>query len=125
MASRDAWSDRSGSDKRKLLGRFGVLYLLICLVGLVLGWPLVAVIFGLGALGLGIAWFVTSGDTVEEPEPRARPEWMQAMDDPNAPDLTLPEYRDGAPSEAETSGASIDPSELPTTPPEAPPHPTI
>ena len=126
MASREPWSERSGSDKRTLLGRFGVLYLLISLAGFGLGWTLVGVIFGVGAIGLAIAWFVIPDepDADTEPEQRAKPDWLRAMDDPNTPDLTRPEYRDGPPAEADTSATDLDSTELPATPPEAPPSPT-
>lgn len=123
MASREAWSERSGSDKRRTLGGFGILYLLICLVGLGLGWTLVALVFGLGAVGLGIAWFTTPEDAAG-PDARPKPEWMRAMDDPTAPDLTRAEYRDGPPTEVAESTPTGEPTEQPTTPPEAPPSPT-
>ena len=123
MASREAWSDRSGSEKRRTLGLFGILYLVICLVGLVLGWVLVGLVFGIGAVGLGIAWFTIPDDAVA-PEPRSKPDWMRAMDDPDAPDLTRPEYRAGPPAEVDEPGQASPPTESPTSPPGAPPSPT-
>lgn len=123
MASREAWSERSGSDKRRLLGQFGVVYLVIGLVGLVLSWWLVAVIFGLGGLGLIVARTMVPVGS-EAPEPRAKPDWMLAMDDPDAPDLTRPEYRDLPPAAVDEPDAPGAPAEGPTSPPEAPPSPT-
>lgn len=89
MAKRESWSVRSASERRRTLGRFALAYGLIFLVAAALGWVVVAVLFGLGAAGLGIAWYQTEG----EPPPRPTPEWMRSIDDPDAPDLSLPEYR--------------------------------
>lgn len=123
MASREAWSERSGSDRRRLLGRFGLLYLVIGLVGLVLSWWLVALLFGVGGVGLLVVRSMIPEES-EAPEPRAKPDWMLAMDDPNAPDLTRPEYRDVPSAAVDGPDASGVSTEEPTSPPAAPPSPT-
>lgn len=129
MSPRDAWSERSNSAKRKLFAQFAIVYLVVALLGLAFGWMAVGLIFGLGALGLGVAWSMTPADDAEPAAPREKPDWMKAMDDPNAPDHSLPEYRTAPPSAVrddedrdDSSGNGGD--QPPIIPPEVPPSPT-
>lgn len=95
MAKSAPWSERSGAQRRRTFGGFGILYAVIAVVALALGWIVVGVIFALGAIGLLIARSATdaaSTGTDSRPD-RPRPDWMIAMDDPDAPDLSRPEYR--------------------------------
>lgn len=91
VAKSRPWGERTGAERRSTLGRFGVLYGVIAVVALVLGWIPIGVIFAFGAAGLFLARTMTT-DRPVEPE-RPKPDWMLAMDDPDAPDLSLPEYR--------------------------------
>ncbi len=91
MAKSKPWGERSGEERRSTFGRFAVLYGVIAVITLVLGWIPIGVIFALGAIGLFVA---RSSTSTAPPEPeRPKPDWMLAMDDPDAPDLSLPEYR--------------------------------
>ena len=92
MAKRESWSVRPSSDRRRTLWSFAAVYGLICIVAVVFGWVPIAIIFGLGAAGLAIAGYLT-GDG-PEPTTRPTPEWMRSIEDPDAPDLSLPEYRE-------------------------------
>lgn len=120
MAKRESWSVRSPTDRRRTLGRFAVVYGLICVVAIVFGWVAIAIIFGLGAVGLTVARYSTDEGPAQSPRPT--PEWMRSLDDPNAPDLSLPEYRDrpvaGTDGGDDTGGARDDPGATP------PPSPT-
>lgn len=117
MAKSNPWAERSGAERRRTFGGFALLYAVICVVAVALDWVAIAVIFGLIAAGLGIGWFTTAADappSAVKPEAE-KPAWMQAMDDPDAPDMTLPEYR-GTASDAEHDD--------PLSPFERPPHDT-
>lgn len=111
MAKGTAWSDRSGDERRRTLGRFAILYGVIALLGLAMGWFLIAAVFGAGAIGLFVYRSTTAAGEPEADPVRTKPDWMRAMDDPNAPDRSLPEYRtarrDGG-DHATTPGVSAD-----------------
>lgn len=93
MAKSAPWSERSGAQRRRTFGGFGLLYGAIGLAALVAGWLPVGLLFGLGAVALGIAWMTTDGtDEGTATVTRSKPDWMLAMDDPDAPDLSRPEY---------------------------------
>lgn len=108
MAKSEAWADRSGDGRRRTLGRFAIVYGVIAVVALGLGWYPVGIIFALGAIGLGVARSRIVPSPADEPEERAKPDWMLAMDDPDAPDLSLPEYRTGPRERDAQSGPTTD-----------------
>lgn len=123
MAKSRPWAERSGEERRTTLGRFGGLYAVIAVITLALGWIPIGVIFALGAIGLFVARART---TDREPEPeRTKPDWMLAMDDPDAPDLSLPEYNTPRRDDAGPSPFAAPGPDSPTLrePPEAPPSP--
>ncbi len=121
MAKREAWSVRSSSDRRRTLGRFAGIYGLISIVAIAFGWVAIAIIFGLGTVGLVVALYSTG--EAPEPPPRPTPEWMRSLDDPDAPDLSLPEYRERRdPGDAPPDGPATASSDDPGAPP--PPTPT-
>lgn len=93
MANSTPWSERSGAQKRRTYGGFGLLYGLIALVTLAFGWFLIGAVFGIGAIGLAVARFTTTPTEAPTKVDHPKPAWMLAMDDPDAPDLSLPEYR--------------------------------
>lgn len=112
MAKSTPWADRSGDERRSTFARFGVLYAVIFLVAIALSWVAIAIIFGLIAAGLGVAWYTTEAGQVLPEAPREKPAWMQAMDDPDAPDLSLPEYRTTHDGPGQPS-SSVDPEPRP------------
>lgn len=71
------------------------MYGVVAVGALAVGWIPVGLISGIAALGLGIAWMstTTETETVVSVRDRPKPDWMLAMDDPDAPDLSRPEYR--------------------------------
>lgn len=90
------------------------MYGVIAIVALVLGWIPIGVVFALGAVGLFVARSLT---TTDPPQPeRPKPDWMLAMDDPDAPDLSLPEYRTRprTPSQESSPGSDASPFAPPT-----------
>lgn len=95
MANSTPWSERSGAQRRRTFGGFTAVYGVVAIGALAVGWIPVGVIFGIGALALGIAWMSTSTESAPAASLRERekPDWMRAMDDPDAPDLSRPEYR--------------------------------
>ncbi len=111
MADSTRWSERSGAQRRRTLGMFASLYGVVFVIALVLGWIPVAVVFGLGAVVLFIVRStISSGDATSSPSPeRVKPEWLRAMDDPDAPDLTLPEYRGTPTTQARPSHSPFEP----------------
>lgn len=95
MAKSAPWSERSGAQRRRTFGGFGILYAAIAVLSFALGWFVIGIIFAVGAIGLLVARSATdAASTGTESRPdRPRPDWMVAMDDPDAPDLSRPEYR--------------------------------
>lgn len=121
MAKSAPWSERSGAERRRTYGRFAAVYGTIAVVALVLGWIPVGLLFGAGAVALAIAVYSTdatapAGETTTTE--RVKPDWMLAMDDPNAPDLSLPEYRTRPRPAAD--GADPSPFERPPADPARP-----
>ncbi len=112
MATSTPWADRSGDERRSTFARFGILYTVIFLVAIALSWVAIAIIFGLIAVGLGVAWYTTEAGQALPEAPREKPAWMQAMDDPDAPDKSLPEYRTTH-DVPEQSNTSVDPEPRP------------
>lgn len=115
MANKTPWAERSGSERRTTFSRFAILYAIIAAIALLIGWFPIAIAFGLGAVGLAIWWRMTDPTPPVPVQPRAKPDWMLAMDDPDAPDLSRPEYRTRAP-QADTAPVDAD---APTTSPAA------
>lgn len=109
------------------------MYAAIAVLAIALGWLPVGIIFGIGALALGIAWMSTESTAPEAVQERAKPDWVLAMDDPDAPDLSLPEYRtkprtasdgnQGSPFDRPPGGAGPDEAGARTNP-SAPDPPT-
>ncbi len=91
MANAKAWSERSGAERRRTFGRFAALYAAIAVVALAIGWNPVGIFFAIGALALAVGWWTTDASAAERAD-REKPDWLLAMDDPDAPDLSLPEY---------------------------------
>lgn len=119
MANKTPWAERTGSARRRTLGGFGLLYGAVTVVAFAFSWIPIAVVFAAGTLGLGIAWFTTTPSDEPPKAPRAKPDWMLAMDDPNAPDLSRPEYR----TEPRRSADAPPPGSTPHAPsPFAPPE---
>ena len=92
------------------------MYGAITVIALVIGWIPVGIVFGIVALALAIAWRAT--DTSTKVEPRTKPDWMLAMEDPDAPDLTRPEYDTKRRTLDDDDNAAFD---RPPTPEEPPP----
>lgn len=93
MAKSTPWAERSGAERRRTFRNFGLIYGIITAVAAAMGWIPIALLFGLGALALGVAWYSTEATAAPEVAERVKPDWLAAMDDPDAPDLTRPEYR--------------------------------
>ncbi len=120
MAKLESWSERSASERRRTLGRFGAAYGLVCVVAIALGWVAIAIFFGLGATGFAVVWSQTKESP---PQPsRPTPEWMRSIDDPDAPDLSLPEYRERrvAETDGEDKPGGTPPGDAGPTPPPTP-----
>ena len=110
MAKGTPWAERSGTERRRTFGRFASVYGAIGLVAIVAGWIPIGAIFVAGGIGLGVAWYTTDANAQapsSEPE-REKPAWLLAMDDPNAPDLTRPEYRTKPRTESDETDAIAD-----------------
>lgn len=95
MANKEAWSDRSGDDKRATYMRFAALYVALLVVALLLGWTVIAIIAGLIILVLGGLWFSTSAGQAELPPDRPKPDWLKAMEE----DGTAPGFRVDQPNQ--------------------------
>ena len=131
MANSTPWAERSGAERRQTYGRFALVYGAITLVALLLGFFVIAIVFGLGTAGLTWVWYATPATAPETPTEREKPDWMKAMEDPDAPDLSLPEYRGtstpgavGDRSPFDRPEAADEPGPV-NDPPADPPSPTI
>ncbi len=144
MASSKAWSERSGAERRRTFGRFAALYATLAVFALAIGWIPVGIFFAIGALALAIGWWTTDTSADERTGRHEKPDWLLAMDDPDAPDRSLPEYdtKRRTPPESSPSpfdrpresdrppanGAGTEPDDTltpPNPPPEAPPSPGV
>lgn len=84
------------------------MYAVVAAVAFALGWLPVGILFGIGALALGIAWMSTESSPPVAEQERVKPDWMLAMDDPDAPDMSRPEYRTKPDASDESQRSSFD-----------------
>lgn len=92
MAGKE-WSDRSGSEKKSTLHRFAIVYGVVAVVAVALGWWTIVAIFGVLALALAaVAFFVPSDAPVQDDDdtPREKPAWMDGIELPSSGILDTP-----------------------------------